>query len=167
MTEKLTMNNITFGNPQYQYYETVAGGAGAGGHFDEAGQLTGGFDGASVVQTHMTNSRLTDPEILELRYPVRLERFEIRENSGGQGRWHGGNGAIRRIRFLQPMTLALLCNGWHHPAFGLLGGGAGAPGAARIIRKNGQIEVLSNTAQADVQAGDCFELQTPGGGGFG
>jgi len=162
-----TMNNITFGNARYQYYETVAGGAGAGGYFDQAANLTGGFNGASVVQTHMTNSRLTDPEVLELRYPVLLERFEIRQNSGGQGRWQGGNGAIRRIRFLQPMTLALLCNGWHHPAFGLHGGTAGVVGAARIIRKNGQIETLSNTAQADLQAGDCFELQTPGGGGFG
>jgi len=162
-----TMNNVTFGNQRWQYYETVAGGAGAGGYFDGMGKLTGGFDGVSVVQTHMTNSRLTDPEVLELRFPVRLEKFEIRAESGGAGRWRGGNGAVRRIRFLQPMQLALLCNGWQHPAFGLRGGAPGAVGQARIIRQNGQEEYLSNTAQADLQAGDCFELHTPGGGGFG
>jgi len=162
-----TMNNVTFGNAHYQYYETVAGGSGAGGRFDEAGRLSGGFDGCAVVQTHMTNSRLTDPEVLELRFPVQVEKFAIRAGSGGAGRWRGGDGGVRSLRFLQPMQLALLCNGWRHPAFGLRGGQAGAPGRARVIRSNGRVEVLANTDQASLQAGDCFEIETPGGGGFG
>src|SRR5690606_1703169 len=99
-----TMNNFTFGNDRYQYYETISGGSGAGGVFDSKGKLVGGFDGTAVVQTHMTNSRLTDPEVLELRFPVRLESYEIRKGSGGAGRWRGGDGGVRRIRFLEPMT---------------------------------------------------------------
>jgi N-methylhydantoinase B/acetone carboxylase, alpha subunit len=123
-----TMTNLTFGNARHQYYETISGGSGAGGRFNEAGELIGGFDGTSVVQTHMTNSRLTDPEVLELRFPVRLERYEIRRGSGGAGRWRGGDGGLRTLRFLEPMTVSLLANGWRHPAFGLAGGEAGAPG---------------------------------------
>jgi 5-oxoprolinase (ATP-hydrolysing) len=123
-----TMNNFTFGNARHQYYETISGGSGAGGVFDEQGRLTGGFDGTSVVQTHMTNSRLTDPEVLEWRFPVRLESYEIRQGSGGAGRWRGGDGGVRRLRFLEPMTASILSNGRVHPAFGMAGGGAGAPG---------------------------------------
>ena len=120
-----TMNNFTFGNARHQYYETISGGSGAGGLFDEAGQLVGGFDGTSVVQTHMTNSRLTDPEVLEFRFPVRLERYEIRHGSGGAGRWQGGDGGVRRIRFLEPMTASILSNGRVHPPFGMAGGQVG------------------------------------------
>ncbi|MFT3803115.1 MAG: hydantoinase B/oxoprolinase family protein [Burkholderiaceae bacterium] len=162
-----TMNNLTFGNARHQYYETISGGSGAGGRFDDEGRLIGGFDGTSVVQTHMTNSRLTDPEVLELRYPVRLERYRIREGSGGAGRWRGGDGGIRTIRFLEPMTVSLLANGWHHPAFGAAGGQAGAPGVARVLRADGRIESIDHADRAELQAGDCFEIETPGGGGFG
>src|SRR5690606_34371409 len=137
-----TMNNFTFGNERYQYYETISGGSGAGGRFDEEGRLVGGFDGTSVVQTHMTNSRLTDPEILETRYPVRLESFEIRAGSGGAGRWRGGDGAVRRVRFLEPMTASILANGRVHPAFGAAGGSPGAPGADRVERADGRVERL-------------------------
>ncbi|MCB5363590.1 hydantoinase B/oxoprolinase family protein [Pusillimonas sp. CC-YST705] len=162
-----TMNNVTFGNERHQYYETVSGGSGAGARFDEKGVQVGGFDGCSVVQTHMTNSRLTDPEVLELRFPVRLERYEIRKGSGGEGRWKGGNGGVRTLRFLEDMTLATLCNGWVHPAFGLQGGQAGAPGRSRVIRKDGSVQELAHADQAALQAGDVFEIETPGGGGFG
>ena len=162
-----TMNNVTFGNDRHQYYETVSGGSGAGGRFDETGKQVGGFDGCSVVQTHMTNSRLTDPEVLELRFPVRLERYEIRKGSGGAGRWKGGDGGVRTLRFLEDMTLATLCNGWVHPAFGAQGGQAGAPGRSRVIRQDGGVEELRNADQAALRAGDVFEIETPGGGGFG
>ncbi|MCL2898739.1 hydantoinase B/oxoprolinase family protein [Brenneria tiliae] len=162
-----TMNNLTFGDGRYQYYETIAGGAGAGGRFDAQGRPIGGFDGADVVQTLMTNSRLTDPEVLELRYPVRVERHEIRRGSGGAGRWHGGNGAVRTLRFLAPMTVSLLANGWRNPAFGLAGGASGAPGRSRIIRADGRVEPLRHADRAQLQVGDCFEIETPGGGGFG
>ncbi|MBC2770014.1 hydantoinase B/oxoprolinase family protein [Pusillimonas minor] len=162
-----TMNNVTFGNDRYQYYETVSGGSGAGGRFDEAGRLVDGFNGTSVVQTQMTNSRMTDPEVLELRFPVRLERYEIRRGSGGQGRWHGGDGGLRTLRFLEPMTVSLLANGWTHPAFGAQGGAPGACGESRVIRANGQVETLRHADSAQLNAGDCFEIATPGGGGFG
>lgn len=162
-----TMNNLTFGDGHYQYYETIAGGAGAGGRFDEQGHLTGGFDGADTVQTLMTNSRLTDPEVLELRYPVRVERHEIRRGSGGAGRWHGGDGAVRTLCFLAPMTVSLLANGWLHPAFGLAGGQPGAPGRSRVIRADGSVQSLRHADQAELQAGDSFEIETPGGGGYG
>jgi 5-oxoprolinase (ATP-hydrolysing) len=162
-----TMNNITFGNARHQYYETVSGGSGAGARFDEAGRQTGGFDGCAVVQTLMTNSRLTDPEVLELRFPVRLERYEIRAGSGGAGRWKGGDGGLRVLRFLEDMTLATLCNGWVHPAFGLQGGQPGAPGRSRVIRQDGSVQDLAHADQSALKAGDLFELQTPGGGGFG
>ena len=162
-----TMNNFTFGNARHQYYETIAGGSGAGGRFDAQGQLTGGFNGTSVVQTLMTNSRLTDPEMLELRFPVRLESFVIRPSSGGKGRWHGGDGAIRSIRFLEAMTATLLANGWIHPAFGMAGGACGAPGICRVVRTDGRITLLAHADQAQLQPGDLFQIETPGGGGFG
>ena len=113
-----TMNNFTFGNDRHQYYETVSGGSGAGP----------GFDGTSVVQTHMTNSRLTDPEVLEFRFPVRLDSYAIRSGSGGVGRWRGGDGGVRRVRFLEAMDASILSNGRRHGAFGLAGGQAGATG---------------------------------------
>ena len=162
-----TMNNFTFGNASHQYYETISGGSGAGGVFDDAGALVGGFGGTSVVQTHMTNSRLTDPEILEFRFPVRLDSFAIRANSGGGGRWAGGNGGVRRIRFLAPMTASILSNGRHHGAFGMDGGKAGVPGVNKVVRANGRVELLDHIGQAEMQPGDVFEIHTPGGGGFG
>ncbi|WP_026436918.1 hydantoinase B/oxoprolinase family protein [Acidovorax sp. JHL-9] len=162
-----TMNNFTFGNARYQYYETISGGSGAGGVFDGAGALVGGFGGTSVVQTHMTNSRLTDPEILEFRFPVRLESYAIRANSGGGGRWAGGNGGVRRIRFLEPMTASILSNGRHQGAFGMAGGKAGASGVNKVVRANGRVELLDHIGQAEMQPGDVFEIHTPGGGGFG
>ncbi|CUA98127.1 hydantoinase B/oxoprolinase family protein [Thiomonas bhubaneswarensis] len=162
-----TMNNFTFGNTRHQYYETLAGGAGAGGMFDALGQLVGGFDGADMVQNHMTNSRLTDPEVLEWRYPVRLESFAIRAGSGGAGRWRGGHGGVRRIRFLEPMTAGILSNGRRVAAFGLQGGQPGAVGVNRVERADGRIEVLPGCASVDMQLGDVFVIETPGGGGFG
>jgi len=162
-----TMNNLTFGNSRHQVYETISGGAGAGGRFDAAGMLVGGFDGASVVQTHMTNSRLTDPEVLELRFPVRLESYSIRRNSGGVGRWRGGDGGTRRIRFLEPMTVAILSNGRQHPAAGLAAGGSGAPGKTWIEHADGSVTVLKACDRAQVQVGDQVIVETPGGGGFG
>jgi 5-oxoprolinase (ATP-hydrolysing) len=161
------MNNFTFGNATYQYYETIAGGSGAGGVFDDAGTLVDGFSGTSVVQTHMTNSRLTDPEVFEFRYPVRLLGFELRKGSGGTGRWRGGDGGVRRVLFLQPMTASILSNGRVHPAFGMAGGADGQPGINRVIRADGRSELLNHIAQVNMQAGDVFEIQTPGGGGFG
>ncbi|MFM8864309.1 MAG: hydantoinase B/oxoprolinase family protein, partial [Limnohabitans sp.] len=142
-----TMNNFTFGNARYQYYETISGGSGAGGRFDETGALVGGFDGTSVVQTHMTNSRLTDPEVLEFRFPVRLESYAIRQGSGGAGRWRGGDGGVRRIRFLEPMTAGILSNGRVHPAFGAAGGQAGQPGVNRVLRASGAGELLGHIGQ--------------------
>jgi 5-oxoprolinase (ATP-hydrolysing) len=152
-----TMNNFTFGNARYQYYETIAGGSGAGP----------GFAGTSVVQTHMTNSRLTDPEVLELRFPVRVDSYEIRTGSGGAGKWRGGDGGVRRIRFLEPMTAAILSNGRKQGAFGLAGAEAGAPGENRIERADGRVEILAATGQAEMQVGDVFVVTTPGGGGYG
>jgi len=152
-----TMNNFTFGNARYQYYETISGGSGAGE----------GFNGTSVVQTHMTNSRLTDPEVLEFRFPVRLESYEIRQGSGGAGRWTGGNGGVRRVKFLEPMTASILSNGRKHGAFGMAGGEPGQVGRNLVVRASGQIEVLAHIGQAEMQAGDVFEIHTPGGGGFG
>jgi 5-oxoprolinase (ATP-hydrolysing) len=152
-----TMNNFTFGNARHQYYETISGGSGAGE----------GFDGTSVVQTHMTNSRLTDPEVLEFRFPVRLESYEIRKDSGGAGRWRGGDGGVRRVRFLEPMTASILSNGRMHPAFGMAGGAPGAPGINRVVRADGRTEDLKHIGQAEMAVGDVFEIHTPGGGGFG
>jgi 5-oxoprolinase (ATP-hydrolysing) len=162
-----TMNNFTFGNARYQYYETISGGSGAGGVFDATGLLSGGFNGTSVVQTHMTNSRLTDPEVLEFRFPVRLDSYEIRQGSGGAGRWQGGNGGVRRVRFLEAMTASILSNGRVHPAFGLTGGQSGAPGINRVVRADGRVETLAHIGSAEMLPGDVFEIHTPGGGGFG
>jgi 5-oxoprolinase (ATP-hydrolysing) len=152
-----TMNNFTFGNETHQYYETVSGGSGAGP----------GFPGTSVVQTHMTNSRLTDPEVLEFRFPVRLESYAIRLGSGGAGQWRGGDGGVRRMRFLQPMIASILSNGRHVPAFGGGGGQSGALGFNRIERVDGRIEILDHIGSAELQAGDLFVIETPGGGGWG
>ncbi|MDD5027958.1 MAG: hydantoinase B/oxoprolinase family protein [Rhodoferax sp.] len=162
-----TMNNFTFGNDQYQYYETISGGSSAGAEFDASGVVVGGFDGCSVVQTHMTNSRLTDPEVLEFRFPVRLQSYEIRAGSGGAGRWHGGCGGVRRVEFLEPMTASILSNGRVHGAFGLAGGQPGQVGINRVVRADGRVEELGHIGQADMLAGDVFEIHTPGGGGFG
>ena len=162
-----TMNNFTFGNEKYQYYETISGGSGAGGVTDAEGQLVGGFNGTSVVQAHMTNSRLTDPEILEFRFPVRLESYEIRANSGGAGKYQGGNGGIRRVRFLEAMTASILSNGRKHGAFGMAGGQPGQVGQNVVVRSDGRVETLGHIGQADMLPGDVFEIHTPGGGGFG
>jgi 5-oxoprolinase (ATP-hydrolysing) len=152
-----TMNNFTFGSARHQYYETISGGSGAGE----------GFDGTAVVQTHMTNSRMTDPEVLEFRFPVRLESYEIRKGSGGAGRWRGGDGGVRRVRFLEPMTASILSNGRVHPSFGMAGGQPGAPGVNRVVRGDGRTEELKHIGQAEMAAGDIFEIHTPGGGGYG
>jgi 5-oxoprolinase (ATP-hydrolysing) len=162
-----TMNNFTFGNARHQYYETVSGGSGAGATLDARGEVVGGFDGTNVVQTHMTNSRLTDPEVLEFRFPVRLESYSIRAGSGGAGRWRGGDGGVRRMRFLEPMTASIRSNGRHHGAFGMAGGAPGAPGLNRIERADGSAEVLDHIGSAAMGEGDVFVLETPGGGGFG
>ncbi len=162
-----TMNNFTFGSTRYQYYETISGGSGAGGVWDVNGQLVGGFGGTSVVQCHMTNSRLTDPEVLEFRFPVRLEGYEIRKGSGGAGQYQGGDGGIRRVRFLEPMTASILSNGRHHGAFGMAGGQPGAVGINKVVRSDGRVELLDHIGQAEMLPGDVFEIHTPGGGGFG
>ncbi len=162
-----TMNNFTFGNEKHQYYETISGGSGAGGVVDADGKVVSGFNGTSVVQAHMTNSRLTDPEVLEFRFPVRLESYEIRKDSGGQGRYCGGNGGVRRVQFLEKMTASILSNGRVHPAFGMAGGAAGAVGINRVVRSNGTVEDLKHIGQAEMLPGDVFEIHTPGGGGFG
>ncbi|BEU96956.1 hydantoinase B/oxoprolinase family protein [Acidovorax sp. DW039] len=162
-----TMNNFTFGSTRYQYYETISGGSGAGGVWDANGQLAGGFDGTSVVQCHMTNSRLTDPEVLEFRFPVRLEGYAIRKGSGGAGRWRGGDGGVRRVRFLEPMTASILSNGRQQPAFGMAGGLPGAVGVNKVVRSDGRTELLGHIGQVEMQPGDVFEIHTPGGGGFG
>ncbi len=162
-----TMNNFTFGNERYQYYETISGGSGAGGVTDAEGKLVGGFSGTSVVQAHMTNSRLTDPEILEFRFPVRLESYEIRANSGGAGKYQGGNGGIRRVRFLEAMTASILSNGRKYGAFGMAGGQPGQVGQNVVVRSDGRVETLGHIGQADMLPGDVFEIHTPGGGGFG
>lgn len=162
-----TMNNFTFGDERYQYYETIAGGSGAGLVTDEAGRVVGGFDGTGVVQTHMTNSRLTDPEVLEMRFPVRLESYAVRAGSGGAGRWRGGDGGVRRLRFLERMTASILSNGRRVPAFGLAGGQSGAPGVNRVERADGRVEVLGSSASTTMQPGDLFVIETPGGGGCG
>jgi 5-oxoprolinase (ATP-hydrolysing) len=162
-----TMNNFTFGNARHQYYETISGGSGAGAVTDATGRVVGGFDGTSVVQTHMTNSRLTDPELLEFRFPVRLESYAIRSGSGGAGRWKGGDGGVRRVRFLEAMTASILSNGRVHPPFGMAGGQPGAPGINRVVRADGRIETLAHIGSVEMQPGDVFEIHTPGGGGYG
>ncbi len=152
-----TMNNFTFGNDRYQYYETIAGGSGAGP----------GFDGADVVQTHMTNSRLTDPEVLEWRFPVLLESFCIRQGSGGAGRHRGGHGAVRRVKFLEPMTAAILSNHRRVPPHGMAGGKPGALGSNYVLRADGRRVALGPTDRCEMAAGDVFVIETPGGGGYG
>ena len=152
-----TMNNFTFGNDRYQYYETVAGGSGAGPD----------FDGADVVQTHMTNSRLTDPEVLEWRFPVRLESFEIRDGSGGRGRRRGGHGAVRRVRFLEPMTAAILSGHRLVHPHGMAGGESGATGKNYVLRRDGSRTELGPFDQTEMNPDDVFVIETPGGGGFG
>ncbi|MEV6327548.1 hydantoinase B/oxoprolinase family protein [Streptomyces sp. NPDC051909] len=152
-----TMNNLTFGNDRVQYYETIASGSGAGD----------GFRGADAVQTHMTNSRLTDPEVLEWRHPVRVDAFSVREDSGGRGRWHGGAGVERRIRFLEPMTVALLTGHRRIPPYGLAGGEPGALGANTVERADGTVDLLDGVDTTDVGPDDVLVVRTPGGGGYG
>ncbi len=152
-----TMNNFLFGDATHQYYETICGGTGAGP----------GFDGTSAVQTHMTNTRMTDPEVLELRYPVRLEEFAIRRGSGGAGRWRGGDGARRRMRFLAPMTAVIVASRRNVAPFGLAGGADGMPGRQWVEHADGTRSVLSGTDRTELSPGDVFVIETPGGGGFG
>jgi 5-oxoprolinase (ATP-hydrolysing) len=152
-----TMNNFTFGNARYQYYETISGGSGAGN----------GFDGTDVVQTHMTNSRLTDPEVLEWRFPVRLESYAIRRGSGGAGRWRGGNGGTRRIRFLEAMTASMLSGHRRIPPHGMAGGSPGECGRNWLERAGGGRIELGAADKAEIGPGDVFVIQTPGGGGYG
>ena len=152
-----TMNNLSFGDSSRQYYETIAGGTGAGE----------GFAGADGIQSHMTNSRLTDPEVLEERFPVRLERFALRPNSGGAGQWPGGRGLVRQLRFLEPMTVSLLSGSRRIAPFGLAGGGAAAAGLNRRWRSDGSVEELGGCAQLELAAGEALEVFTPGGGGYG
>ena len=152
------MNNFTFGNARHQYYETLCGGAGAGP----------GFAGASAVHTHMTNSRLTDPEVLEQRYPVRVVRFAIRRGSGGAGRWRGGDGVVREVEFLEPMQAAILSNRRRVAPFGLAGGVAGRVRAQlRAARRRRASRSSRATAAVELAAGDRFVIETPGGGGYG
>ncbi|NUS72704.1 MAG: 5-oxoprolinase [Corynebacteriales bacterium] len=152
-----TMNNVTFGNADHQYYETIASGSGAGQ----------GFDGTSVVQTHMTNSRLTDPEVLEWRHPVIVEEFAIARGTGGAGRWRGGDGAIRRITFLEPMTVSTLSGHRRVPPYGLAGGSPGALGRNWVERADGTVTTMSGSDSVEVRPGDVLVIKTPGGGGYG
>ena len=152
-----TMNNFTFGNDTYQYYETISSGSGAGD----------GFDGATPVQTHMTNSRMTDPEILEFRYPVRVEEHSIRFGSGGRGKWNGGPGALRRIRFLETMTAGVLSGHRRIPPYGMNGGGSGEVGHNWVERSDGSITELGGSDETVCQPGDVFVVQTPTAGGYG
>jgi N-methylhydantoinase B/oxoprolinase/acetone carboxylase alpha subunit len=151
------MNNLTFGNARYQYYETICGGSGAGPD----------FDGASGVQTHMTNSRLTDPEVLELRFPVMVDDFSIRHGSGGSGKHKGGDGVLRKIRFKKPMTAAILSGHRIVPPYGAGGGQAAQVGSNYVLRASGQMEALGPTAEVQMGVDDVFVIATPGGGGFG
>ncbi|WED43117.1 hydantoinase B/oxoprolinase family protein [Legionella cardiaca] len=152
-----TCNNFTFGNANYQYYETICGGAGAGP----------GFDGASAVHTHMTNTYLTDPEVLEWRFPVLVEAFSIRKSSGGVGQYQGGNGVIRRIRFLESMTANIISNHRKIPPYGLQGGNSGQVGHNWLQRKDGSIEELGSCGEKELHSGDVIVIETPGGGGYG
>ena len=152
-----TMNNFLFGNARHQYYETIGGGMGAGP----------GWHGAGPVQCHMTNTRITDPEVLETRLPVRLERFGTRAGSGGAGQWRGGDGAVRAVRALEPMVATLVSSSRTLPPFGMAGGAAGAPGRQWIERADGRIETISGRAEAALETGDLLVIETPGGGGWG
>ncbi len=152
-----TMNNFVYGNARYQNYETICGGTGAGD----------GFDGASAVHSHMTNTRMTDPEVLESRFPVRVEEFSIRHGSGGAGRWQGGDGIVRRLRFLEEMTATVLSSHRQVPPHGAAGGSPGQTGENHVERKDGSIVPLRGNDQALMSPGDIFVMQTPGGGGYG
>jgi 5-oxoprolinase (ATP-hydrolysing) len=152
-----TMNNLLFGNDRFGFYETVCGGSGAGP----------GFNGTSGVHTHMTNTRITDPEVLEHRYPVRLERFALRAGSGGAGRWRGGDGVVRELTFLEPMALSLLTQHRVEAPYGMAGGSPGARGRQRLVRATGEVEELASLDGREVGPGDRLILATPGGGGWG
>jgi 5-oxoprolinase (ATP-hydrolysing) len=152
-----TMNNFLYGNAVHQNYETICGGTGAGPD----------HDGTSAVHSHMTNTRMTDPEVLELRFPVRVEAFAIRRNSGGQGRFRGGDGAIRRLRFLEPMTATILSSNRVTAPYGLEGGGPGQCGRNTLVRHDGQVIALQGNDEVAVDSGDVIVIETPGGGGFG
>ena len=152
-----TMNNVTFGDERYQYYETICGGSGAGPT----------WDGCSAVHTHMTNSRLTDPEVLESRYPVRVEEFCVRRGSGGPGAHCGGDGVVRRLRFLEPLSAAIVSGSRRVPPFGLAGGFPGAPGRNAVERADGTVEELPGVAAVEMRPGDVLVVETPGGGGYG
>ncbi len=153
-----TMNNLLFGDATFGYYETICGGAGA----------TPWADGADAVHTHMTNTRLTDPEVLERRYPVRLLEFSIRRGSGGLGTYHGGDGVVRRIEFLRPLEVSILSQRrGPHPPYGLAGGLPGGLGRNSLTRLNGQSELLAGRAHFSVEPGDVLTIETPGGGGWG
>jgi 5-oxoprolinase (ATP-hydrolysing) len=152
-----TMNNFVWGNAEFQNYETIAGGTGAGP----------GFAGCDAVQSHMTNTRMTDPEVLERRFPVRLERFAIRHGSGGAGHWPGGNGVERILRFLEPVTVTLLSSSRRHPPFGGDGGAAGKVGENAVIWPDGRLEPLQGNDERDLPAGAAVRMLTPGGGGWG
>jgi 5-oxoprolinase (ATP-hydrolysing) len=152
-----TMNNVTFGNESFGYYETIGGGAGAGE----------GFHGADAVHVHMTNTRLTDPEILEARYPVRLRRFSIRRGSGGKGKWRGGDGIIREIEFLESVEISLLTQRRKRAPYGKAGGESGLPGRNLFVDREGEVEQLPPICGRKAQAGDVLIIETPGGGGWG
>jgi 5-oxoprolinase (ATP-hydrolysing) len=152
-----TMNNVTFGNDRYQYYETVGSGSGAGQ----------GFDGAPAVQTHMTNSRLTDPEVLEWRFPVIVDSFEVRHGSGGDGRWRGGDGAVRRLRFTEAMTVSTLSSHRRVRPYGMGGGEPGMLGRNYVERASGNVTPMNGSDSVDVEPGDVLVIETPGGGGYG
>jgi 5-oxoprolinase (ATP-hydrolysing) len=157
-----TMNNTTWGNAKLQYYETICGGTGAGVLSDGSGH-----PGTSGVHSHMTNSRLTDPEVLEWRFPVVLDEFRIRAGSGGAGRYRGGDGVTRRIRFLEPMAVAILSGHRVVPPPGLAGGAPGDCGRARVVRTDGRVDTLASADRTELAAGDVYWLETPGGGGYG
>ncbi len=162
-----TMNNFTFGNADYQYYETICGGSGAGGADASANGALHGFDGTDAVHTHMTNTRLTDPEVLEWRFPVMLQSFEIRHGSGGAGKWHGGNGIVRRVRFLETMTAAILSGHRRIPPYGMAGGEPGKVGHNWVERADGSTLRLDGAGKAELIPGEVFVIETPGGGGYG
>jgi len=152
-----TMNNLTFGNDRYQYYETICGGSGAGPD----------YDGVDAVHTNMTNTRLTDPEVLEWRFPILLESFAIRRGSGGAGRHKGGDGVVRRLRFLEAMTASIVSSHRRVPPYGMYGGEPGKVGRNAVERANGSIEELEGTDMTEMRPGDVFVIETPGGGGYG
>ena len=150
-----TMNNFTFGNAHYQYYETMSAAPGGGIRRGRPGDRRSGFDGTDCVQTHMTNSRLTDPEVLEWRFPVLLESFEIRRGKRRAGRWRGGDGAVRRVRFLEPMTAAILSGHRRIPPYGMAGGHPGATGHNWVERASGEVLTLGGADKAELVPGMC------------